>query len=146
MNAKDFLMQAYLLDQQIKSKSEQVESLNELATRCTPALTGMPRSSNSAASAMADAVEKIVDLETQIGEEAIRLVEVKQRIVNVIQCVDNINLRVLLERRYLCGDTWEKISVALNYDLRWTKRLHERGLEAVQTILEKQFPEYISDS
>ena len=33
MNAKDFLNQAYLLDQQIKSKSEQIQSLNELATK-----------------------------------------------------------------------------------------------------------------
>ena len=144
MNAKEFLMQAYLLDQQIKSKSEQVESLNELATRCTPALTGMPRSPGYSTSQMADAVNKIIDLEAQIGDEVIRLVEVKQRIVNVIQCVDNVNLRVLLERRYLCGDTWEKISVSLNYDLRWTKRLHIRALDVVQGILEKQFPHYIN--
>lgn len=144
MNAKEFLMQAYLLDQQIKSKSEQVESLNELATRCTPTLTGMPGSSGRSTSQMADAIGKIIDLEAQIGEEAVRLVEVKQRIVNVIQCVDSVSLRVLLERRYLCGDTWEKISVVLNYDLRWTKRLHERALEAVQIILEKKFPEYIN--
>ena len=41
MNAKDFLNQAYLLDQQIKSKSEQIQSLNELATSCTATMTGM---------------------------------------------------------------------------------------------------------
>lgn len=143
MNAKEFLSQAYLLDQQIKSKSEQVESLNELATRCTPALTGMPRSASHSSSPMADAVGKIIDLESEIGDEARRLVEMKRRIVQVINCVENVNLRILLERRYLCGDTWEMIAVSMNYDSRWTRRLHERALVVVQDILEKKFPEYL---
>lgn len=144
MTAKEFLNQAYLLDQQIKSKSEQVKALNELAARCTPVLTNMPRSASPEPSLMADVVNKIIDLEAKISDEAIRLVEIKRRIVNVISCVDNVNLRVLLERRYLCGDTWEQISVSLNYDVRWTKRLHERALCEVQAILDHQFPEYLN--
>ena len=56
MKAKDFLNQAYLLDQQIKSKSEQIQSLNELATSCTATMTGMPHNPNRGTSRMADAV------------------------------------------------------------------------------------------
>ena len=63
MKAKEFLSRAYLLDQRIKSKSEQIQSLNELATKCTATLTGMPRNPNHGGSTMADAVCKIIDLQ-----------------------------------------------------------------------------------
>ena len=42
MKAKEYLSQAYRLDQRINSKIEQVASLNELATKCTSTITGMP--------------------------------------------------------------------------------------------------------
>lgn len=49
MTAKEYLSQAYRLDQRINSKIEQVASLNDLATKCTSTLTGMPRKPFSAA-------------------------------------------------------------------------------------------------
>ena len=55
MTAKEYLGQAYRLDQRINSKAEQVTSLNALATKCTATLTGMPRNPNRATSTMADA-------------------------------------------------------------------------------------------
>ena len=67
MTSKEFLNQAYLLDQRIKSKSEQIQSLNELATKCTATLTGMPRNPNHGSSTMADAVCKIIDLQNEIA-------------------------------------------------------------------------------
>ena len=77
MNAKDFLNQAYLLDQQIKSKSEQIQSLNELATSCTATMTGMPHNPNRGTSRMADAVCKIIDLQNEIASDMDRLVQIK---------------------------------------------------------------------
>ena len=49
MTVKEYLGQAYRLDQRINSKLEQVASLNELATKCTSTLTGMPRNPNRGA-------------------------------------------------------------------------------------------------
>ena len=67
MTAKEYLNQAYRLDQRINSKIEQVASLNELATKCTSSLTGMPKAPNQATSTMAEAVTKIVDLQAEIN-------------------------------------------------------------------------------
>lgn len=52
MTAKEYLGQAYRLDQRIDAKIAQVASLNELATKCTATLTGMPRSSSPSGSTM----------------------------------------------------------------------------------------------
>ena len=41
MNTKTYLSQARYLDMRIKSKLQQVDSLNDLATTCTSVMTGM---------------------------------------------------------------------------------------------------------
>lgn len=145
MTAKDFLSQGYLLDKQIQSKSDQIESLNDLATKSTSTLTGMPRSPSPSGSLMANAVASIVDLQQEISEDMRQLVEVKHRIVTVIKAVDDVALRIILERRYLCGDTWEMISVTMNYNSRWTRRLHDKALDEVQRLLEERFPQYLNE-
>ena len=43
MTAREYLSQAYYLDQRINSKIEQVESLNDLARKAGCAISGMPR-------------------------------------------------------------------------------------------------------
>ena len=47
MTAKEYLSQAHHLDQRIDAKIAQVASLNELATKCTATLTGMPRKTHT---------------------------------------------------------------------------------------------------
>jgi len=136
MQAKEFLNQAFLIDQRIRSKSEQIRTLNEIATSCSATLTGMPRNPNRGGSRMADAVCKMIDLENEIARDMDRLIEVKREIVTVINAVDDVVLRTLLEKRYLCGATWEEISVDLCFNRRWTLRLHDKALEAVQKILD----------
>ena len=59
MTARTYLSQSLRLNQRINSKLEQIQSLRELATKCTPFLTGMPKSPNQGSSVMADAVIKI---------------------------------------------------------------------------------------
>ena len=73
MTAKEYLSQAYRLDQRIRSKQEQIASLNDLATSCSATLTGMPRNPNRGGSRMADAVCKIIDLENEIAGDMERL-------------------------------------------------------------------------
>ena len=79
MTSKEYLGQAYRLDQRIHSKLEQVASLNELATKCTSTLTGMPHNPNGSTSTMADTVAKIVDLQTEINCDIDHLVDLKPR-------------------------------------------------------------------
>lgn len=131
MTAKEYLSQAYRLDQRINSKIEQVASLNDLATKCTSTLTGMPRNPNRASSTMADAVGKIIDLQNEINRDIDRLVDLKREIVTAIKAIENPEYQTLLEKRYLCFLTWEKIAVDMGYDLRWLYRIHKRALDEI---------------
>lgn len=131
MTAKEYLGQAYRLDQRINSKLEQVASLNELATKCTSTLTGMPRNPNRGTSAMADAVGKIVDLQAEINRDIDRLVDLKREMVRLIKAVDDTEYQTLLELRYLCFKTWEQIAVDMGYNVRHVYRLHDEAVESI---------------
>lgn len=131
MKAKEYLSQAYRLDQRINSKIEQVASLNELATKCTSTITGMPHNPNKSTSPMADAVSKIIDLEDEINRDIDRLVDLKREIVDVIRAVEQPEYQTLLEKRYLCFFTWEKIAVDMNYGIDNIFKLHKKALACV---------------
>ena len=142
MNAKEFLSQAYKLDAQIVSKTEMIASLNEEAQRCTSALDGMPHSPDIRKSPMEEAVGKILDLQIQVGKDLDRLLTVRSQIINVIDSIENPDYRLLLEKRYICGNTWREVAIKMNYDKRWIQRMHEKAIAVVQERLTFRFPEY----
>ena len=137
MTVKEYLGQAYRLDQRINSKLEQIASLNELATKCTSTLTGMPRNPNRGTSTMADAVGKIVDLQAEINRDIDRLVDLKREMVSLIKAVDNTEYQTLLELRYLCFKTWEQISVDMGYSIQHIYRLREKAYDEIRVPPER---------
>ena len=80
---------------------------------------------------MADAVAIIVDLQAEINRDIDRLVDLKREMVAVIKAVENIEYQTLLEKRYLCYQTWEQIAVDMGYSVRQLYRLHDEALENV---------------
>jgi len=135
MNAKDYLGQAFRLDQRINSKLEQVASLNDLATKCASTLTGMPRNPNRNTSMVADSVAKIVDLQAEINRDIDMLVDLKCDMVRIIKSVDNAEYQTLLELRYLCFKSWEQIACDLNYSVSWVLKIHRKALRAVDAVM-----------
>lgn len=132
MTAKEYLGQAYRLDQRINSKLEQIRSLNELAAKCTSTITGMPKNPSHSTSMMEEAVGKIVDLQAEIDGDIGQLVDLKRDMVSIIKAVQNTECQTLLELRYLCFKTWEQIAVAMGYNLRHVYRLHDEAVESIK--------------
>lgn len=135
MTSKEYLLQARFLDASIRTKVEQIESLNDLATSCTAVISDMPRNPNRGGSKMADAVMKIIDLQEEIKDDMIALVNLKREIMDVIKSVSSLELRTILEKRYLSFISWERIAVELGYSIQHTYRLHDMALKEVDKIL-----------
>ena len=131
MTAKEYLSQAYRLDDRINSKIQQVDSLNLLATKCTSTISGMPKNPSSPVSRMEDVIVKIISLQEEINQDIDELVDLKAEMVQVIKAVDNTEFQTILEKRYLCFMSWEQIAVDLGYNVRHLYRLHEEALEKV---------------
>ena len=133
MTAKEYLGQAYLIDQRINSKLEQVMSLRTLATKATSTMTDMPHSASPNIRSMENTIGKMVDMENEINADIGALVDLKLEIVSAIKDVENPEYRTLLELRYLCFKPWEQIALEMGYDLRWLYRLHQRALAVIKT-------------
>ena len=132
MTTKEFLNQAYRIDQRINSKLEQIISLHALATKAMSTLSDMPIGGTESQSRMADIIAKIVDLETEINKDIEKLVEIKKNIVSTIKKVQNPELQTLLELRYLCFRTWEQIALEMGYSVQHIFRMHDKALKSVK--------------
>ena len=74
---------------------------------------------------------KIIDLEDKLKEDIEKLINLKQEIMEVIRAVPNIEYQTLLEKRYLCFNTWEQISVDMNYSIQHIHRMHSSALKEI---------------
>ena len=135
MTAKEYLSQARYLDERINAKIKQVEALNTLATSATSVLTGMPHSPNKATSKMANIVDKIVDLQAEINRDIDELVDLKKAIGELIKAVDCPEQQTLLEKRYLCFQSWEQIAVDMFYSMHYLYKVHNSALEKCEAIM-----------
>lgn len=135
MTAKDYLSQAYRLDQRINSKLEQVCSLRTLATKATSTISDTPPSGSRNVKTMESIVVKIVDLENELNEDIDTLVDLNREIVGIIKKIDNPEFQTLLELRYLCFHSWERVAVEMGYDLRYVHKLHQKALEECSALI-----------
>jgi len=117
MTVKEYLTQAYRIDQRINSKLEQVASLRELASKATATLSDMHHKPNRNTGSMETIICKMIDLENEINHDIDTLVDLKRDIVTIIKRIENPEYQTLLELRYLCFKTWEQIAVDMGYSL-----------------------------
>ena len=137
MTAKEYLSQAFHIDQRISSKLSQVMRLREAATSCTATLTDMPRPDSPSRQQMADTICKIVDLEREINEDIDRLVDLKAEARRAINAVSNPDQQLILELRYLCYKPWNEIMTELGYSEPTIYRLHGEALKKILVPGEK---------
>ena len=136
MTAKEYLGQAYRLNEQINCKIEQLSCLNDLATKATSTLTGMPHNPNKGGSSLENTITKIIDLQEEINTDIDQLVDLKAEMMARIKSVEDVDQRFILEKRYLCWASWAEIAVEMNISMRWLYRQHDQALEEI----EKKFP------
>lgn len=136
MNAKEFLSQAWRIEQQVQSKQEQIEALKSLACRVTAGSGSEPVSHTRNVNAMQDTVVRILEAEEDLNRRIDTLVATKVDVMQTIDRVKDVTLRLILEKRYLSFFTWEQIAVDMGYTVRWTLSRHAEALEAVQAILD----------
>ena len=132
MTAKEYLSQAYRLDQRIDAKIEQVMSLRNLAAKATSTLSDVAPSGTRNVHRMEDIIMRIFDLENEINADIDALVALKREIVSTIKSVPNLEYQILLELRYLCFKPWEQIAVEMGYGIDNVFRLHQKALKDLE--------------
>lgn len=134
MTKKEYLAQAYRIDQRINSKLEQIVSLRELATKATSTLSDTPPSGTRNVHSMEGIIVKMMELENGINADIDVLIDLKKEIMSCIKSINNPEQQTLLELRYLCFKTWEKIAVDMGYSLQHIFRIHDKALKEINIL------------
>ena len=138
MTAREYLGQAYRLDQRINSKLQQIEQLRSLAQKVSVSYGGDTVSHTRNVTSMEDTIIRLMEAEKGIKLQIDELVDLKLRISNLIDQVRNESYRVILEKRYLCFLSWDQIASDMSYSKRWVEIMHSRALEVVERLLQRQ--------
>lgn len=138
MTAKEFLGQAYRLDQRINSKLQQIDSLRGLTQKVTQSYDNEVISRTRNVSSLEDAIIRLMEAEEQLNMQIDQLVDTKIEIGKLIDMVHNESYRLLLEKRYLCFLSWDQIAAEMHYSRRWVLNKHERALEVADKLLREK--------
>ena len=138
MTAKEFLGQAYRLDQRINSKLQQIDSLRGLTQKVTQSYDNEVVSRTRNVSSLEDAIIRLMEAEEQLNMQIDQLVDTKIEIGKLIDMVHNESYRLLLEKRYLCFLSWDQIAAEMHYSRRWVLNKHERALEVADRLLREK--------
>ena len=138
MSIKDYLKQYKTLDREIDRLLEEQQRWKDLALRVTPGYEGAVPTGSPDGNRIPTAVERIAEWEEKIDRKVDQLVALREEIEGMVSELDNKSQREILIRRYIFGQKWEHIAVAMHLEYRWVLRIHGRAL---QKLTIKSHPE-----
>lgn len=133
--AKQYLKQAYRLNELINSNLQELQDLKQLSLSISAIDYSKERvqgGSSSSDAKFVDLISKIVELEEVIDKDVDRFVSLKIQIRDTINAVENLDEQVLLRYRYINFLTWEQICEKMNVSLRTIHRIHSTALKNVK--------------
>jgi len=134
MTAKEYLKRYRTLNAYIDCKLEEVAQLRELSTRISP--TAMFDRNGNVSDKVGRTAAKIVDLEREIDREVDELVEMRKEIEETISKIEDIDIRTVLEYRYINGFSWRRIAYTMHYSEKHiTGYVHRKGLQEIEKLI-----------
>jgi len=78
--------------------------------------------------------EEIKRIDNKLDEEVESYIEMRGRVQEVLEQVDEINLRCVLQMRYMNNKSWDDIAKALSFSRRHVMRLHEQAVKKIECL------------
>ena len=138
MTAKQYLSQIRHIQLRLSAMATQLECLRSAAECITTTHSDMPCSDTRNIHKNEDAILRVLEWEKKMQSEVDRLAEINTTIASV----SSPTLQSLLVKRYVRGETWEKIAGDLRYCLSQIKRLHCTALVEVEEKMNQNEPKW----
>ena len=137
-NAQIYLEQVEKLDSIIKNKLIEKQQWKDIAFGITANMDGERVQSSGAKSKMADAINKCVDMESEIDGLIDKLVDTKKDVIQTIEQLYSPIEYNVLHMRYIQYKTLQEIADHYGRDYDWAKLTCKRGCDHVQVILSRK--------
>ena len=132
MTVKEYLGQAYLLDQRINSYTIECEELRLMAESISsPGFEEHYNASRNTDAPYIHTVEKLWEMEEKILQEQSTLVKLKSQIREVIAQVDKPEYQTVLRYRYIHNYTWSCIAELVKADIVTVQRWHNKAISRI---------------
>lgn len=125
---KQELRRYRLLLKRIERKEQERRRWLELGTTITPIYSDMPKAQNTS-NKVEQAGIACAQIAEELSQDICELTKEKRHIERAIRSVEDKKLRLILEKHYIDGMTFETISEDMDFDCRWIRRLHKRAIE-----------------
>ena len=126
-NPKEYLRQLHRLELCIEQRQEELNRLRELIG-CNAIDYGERVQTSPSADEIPNEVIRRAELEADISRKIERFLQLKHKIINEIQSLDNAVYVSILYKRYVEYKSLEEIAVEMNYSYIHIKRLHGYAL------------------
>ena len=133
MTAKEYLQQAYRLNELIDSDAQELERLRELAGKVGGSNFGeRVQTSRNAEPSFVKYLGDIIEMEEKLQKELYELVLLKKQMLSALEKMNNRDERLLLTYRYMDNVSWEEIAGNLSVSMRTVHRIHSSALQNFQ--------------
>ncbi|MCI6061797.1 MAG: DUF1492 domain-containing protein [Dorea sp.] len=132
MTVKEYLNQAYLLDQRIHSHTIECEELKAMAESISsPGFEEHFNASKNTDAPYIRTLEKLWEMEEKVLREQERLICLKAQIREVIAQVDKSEQQAVLRFRYIHNYSWPMIADELGVDRGTVQRWHNKAVAKI---------------
>ncbi len=138
MDTKEYLNQVKKLDLQIKNKLIEKQQWQDIALGIAANMEGEKVQSSGSQSKMADAVVKIVDMESEINSLVDKLIDTKKEVIQTIELLTSPLQYDVLHMHYIQFMTLQSIADKYGMSYDWAKQAHKRAVKNVQRIRERK--------
>lgn len=119
------------LNERIDRLLEEQSRWRERALKITPTLSQAPGGGGSG-SPIERPMDKVLEIEKEVDREIDEMQIVRKEIRETLNQLEDENLKLLMEYRYIDGLTWEQIAVKMNYCWRQVCRKHGQALTKIR--------------
>lgn len=132
MTAREFLSRPFELNRELRIKTHQLESVNNIIHGTSITLSNIPSSHD--AHRLESLMAKALDLEIEIEKITTEFTQAVKEVSDAINAINNQACEEVLILRYLGFRDWTTIARDLNYSKDWLYRLHRKGLDLVKSF------------
>ena len=132
--AREFLEQIPKLNAMIENKMAEQSQWRGVALGITARSDGERVQSSSSKQKMADALDRVVDMEGEINGLIDKLIDTKTEIISTIERLNATEYDVL-HKRYIQGMTFDEVGAAKGKSKSWATTVHGRALQNLNKIL-----------
>lgn len=129
-----YLEQIPKLNAMIQNKIAEADQWKDIALGITPQSNGERVQSSGSQQKMADAINRVVDLQAEINELIDKLIDKKQEIISNIEQLSATEYDVL-HKRYIQGMQYDEIGATRRKSKSWATTIHGNALEHLKVIL-----------